>query len=399
VTAYYVRCTGDESVLNERVHFLHGRPLNEGEDEYYDLPTVTEEEGTIYEHCLRAIQRGLTAGAHGLPLMGCGDWNDGMNRVGHEGKGESVWVAWFLCTLLRDFIPLCEARGDRERAEEFRVAIDRVRGAVEAHAWDGDWYRRAYFDDGTPLGSKVNDECQIDAIAQSWSVISGAGDPERARRAMESVEQRLVREKEGLILLFTPAFDESKLDPGYIKGYVPGVRENGGQYTHAALWTVLATALLGEGDHAHQLFTMINPVHHTADPDNPDDTRRADHYMGEPYVVAADVYGVEPWTGRGGWTWYTGSAGWMYRVGLEAILGFQLHGDHFVVYPCIPAAWHGFEITYRRDDETLYRISVENPTHVQRGVVAVTLDGHPLAEHRVPMVRDGEEHHVRVVMG
>jgi len=390
VTAHYVAATGDTTVLDERAPYLVGRPLNEGEDEYYDQPTVSDEVGTVYEHCLKALERGMTRGAHGLPLMGSGDWNDGMNQVGHEGRGESVWVAWFLCAILRDFAPLCEARGDSERAAALLAERERLRAAVEEHAWDGDWYRRAYFDDGTPLGSKLSDECRIDAIAQSWAVISGAGDPDRARRAMRSVEEHLVREDEGLILLFTPPFDEGRMNPGYIKGYVPGVRENGGQYTHAALWTVLATALLGHGERAHALFSLINPIRDT------DTEEKAAHYRVEPYVVAADVYGVAPLTGRGGWTWYTGSASWMYRIGLEALLGFRLRGDHFTVEPCIPGNWAHFELTYRRPDG-LYHVRVENPNGGEHGVASVTLDGAPLPDARIPLAPG--EHQVLVTLG
>jgi cyclic beta-1,2-glucan glucanotransferase len=392
VTIHYLRATGDRSVLNEQVPFLHGRPLAEGEDEYYDQPTVSDEEATVYEHCLRAIRRASTTGAHGLPLMGSGDWNDGMNQVGHHGRGESVWVAWFLIFILQEFAPLCDSQGDAERAAELRATAERYRHAVEENAWDGEWYRRAYFDDGTPLGSKVNEECRIDAIAQSWAVISGAGKPERARRAMESVEKYLVREEDELILLFTPPFDKSALNPGYIKGYVPGIRENGGQYTHAALWTVMATALLGQGDRAYQLYTLLNPIHHG------DTAEAIAQYRVEPYVVAADVYGVPPHTGRGGWTWYTGSASWMYRIGLEVLLGFHLLGDAFTVDPCIPRSWPGFEITYTRGD-TRYHIVVANPDGVEKGVRCVTLDGQPAPGGRVPLTDDGSEHQVRVVMG
>lgn len=392
VTAFYIRVTGDWSVLDEEVPFLHGRPLNEGEDEYYDQPTVSEEKGSLYEHCLRALRRGLTAGPHGIPLMGSGDWNDGMNLVGNEGKGESIWVGWFLCSILEDFAPLCERRGDAGEASHLLQERERIRGAIETHAWDGEWYRRAYFDDGTPLGSKENEECRIDSIAQSWAIISGAGDPARAAQAMESVEKYLVREKDGLILLFTPPFDESDLNPGYIKGYVPGVRENGGQYTHAALWTVLATALMGKGKRAFELYSLINPIRHS------DSEEETDHYKVEPYVVCADVYGAPPHTGRGGWTWYTGSASWMYRVGLESILGLQVYGDHFRLNPCIPGEWPGFEMTLKRD-ETVYRIRVENPDGVERGVRQVTLDGSPVPDGRVPRHRDGGERVVRVVMG
>jgi cyclic beta-1,2-glucan synthetase len=392
VTAHYVRATGDTAILDEPIPFVQGRPVDAGEDEYYDQPTLSHDEVSLYEHCLRAIRRGLTAGAHGLPLMGTGDWNDGMNLVGKHGLGESVWVAWFLISVLHEFAPLCEQRGEAAEAAELRAAAEGYRQAVETEAWDGDWYRRAYFDDGTPLGSRENEECQIDAIAQSWAVISGAGDAERSRRAIDAVEERLVRQQDGLILLFTPPFDRSALDPGYIKGYVPGVRENGGQYTHAALWTVLATALLGRGDRAHELFALLNPIHHAATPE------QRELYRAEPYVVAADVYGAPPHTGRGGWSWYTGSASWMYRVGLEALLGFHLEGECFTMSPCIPQQWPGFELTYSRGTAR-FRVSVRNPDGVERGVRSVTLDGVACPDGRVPLVADAGEHEVVVVMG
>jgi cyclic beta-1,2-glucan synthetase len=315
-----------------------------------------------------------------------------MNLVGNEGKGESIWVGWFLCSILEDFAPVCERRGEAEEAKGFREAREQIRNAIEKNAWDGEWYRRAYFDDGTPLGSKENDECQIDSIAQSWSVISGAGNPDRQRQAMDSVERRLVRNDDGLILLFTPPFDQGKLNPGYIKGYVPGVRENGGQYTHAALWTVLATAMLGKGTRAFELYTLINPIRHSETPEE------AELYKVEPYVVCADVYGAPPHTGRGGWTWYTGSASWMYRVGLEAILGLQLHGDHFRIDPCIPAEWPGFEMTLQRE-RTVYRITVENPSGKERGVRETLLDGEVVPDGRIPIAQDGAEREVRVILG
>ena len=392
VTLHFVGCTGDTAILEETAPFLHGRPLTEGEDEYYDQPLVSQETGSLYDHCLRAIRRANTRGAHGLPLMGTGDWNDGMNKVGDEGRGESVWVGWFLYSVLRDFAPLCESHGDPATAAEFRASAEQLIAAIEGEGWDGEWYRRAYMDDGSPLGSASSEECKIDAIAQSWAVISGGGDPERARQAMRSVETHLVRENDGLILLFTPPFDNSPVDPGYIKGYVPGVRENGGQYTHAALWTVLATALLGHGNRASELFSLLNPINHAK---TPADMAK---YRVEPYVVAADVYGVPPHTGRGGWTWYTGSASWMYRVGLEAILGFRLRGDHFTVDPCIPSHWPEFKVTYR-DGETVYFVTVENPEKVERGVASVEIHGEPCPDKRIPLRAEPGEHHVRVVLG
>jgi cellobiose phosphorylase len=388
VAHHYVTNTGDTAVLDERVPFLEGRPLEEGEAEYYDLPTVSSKGGTLFEHCARAIDYGLgRMGAHGLPLMGAGDWNDGMNLVGHEGRGESVWVAWFLHINLTQFAGHAERSGDRKRAERYRREAERLLGAIEEHAWDGDWYLRAFYDDGTPLGSAQNDECMIDSLTQSWAVISGAGDPERARRGMEAVDERLVDRQAGLIKLFTPPFDKGDHNPGYIKGYVPGVRENGGQYTHAALWTIWAFALLGDGVRVGELLHLINPVRHgMAD---------ADVYAVEPYTIAADVYAVPPHTGRGGWTWYTGSAGWLYRLGIEAILGLRREGDTLTFAPCVPPDWPQYELRYRLG-ATTYRIVVENPEGAGSGPIHVTLDGAPFADGRIPLHDDGEEHEVRV---
>ncbi len=392
VTRFYVNVTGDEKILDEAVPFLSGRLLEAHEDEYYGMPAMTDETASLYEHCVRALDRGLEVGAHGLPLMGSGDWNDGMNRVGHQGQGESVWLAWFLHATLTRFAEQAKLRGDGQRAELYRQHAERLRQGTEKEAWDGAWYRRAYFDDGTPLGSVTNDECRIDAIAQSWGVISGAAEPERARRAMASVVEHLERRDEGLILLFTPPFDHTSLDPGYIKGYAPGVRENGGQYTHASLWTLLAFAMLGDGDRAGELFALLNPINHTRTADD------AARYKVEPYVVTADVYSVAPHTGRGGWTWYTGSAGWMYRIGIEALLGFKLRGQSFVIDPCIPSGWPKYEIIYRYHT-TRYHITVENPQGLNRGVTAVELDGSLLPDRAVPLVDDRHSHTVRVIMG
>ena len=315
-----------------------------------------------------------------------------MSRVGHLGKGESVWLGWFLYMTLGGFAPLCDARGEKQWAERYRRHQQKLKEAVAANGWDGDWYRRAYFDDGTPLGSVQNDECRIDSIAQSWSVISGGAEDYRPARAMASVEEYLIRRGDGLVILFTPPFDKSNLDPGYIKGYLPGVRENGGQYTHAALWTLIAFAILGDGERAGELFSLLNPVNHSA-------TRAGLHkYKVEPYVAVGDVYAVPPHTGRGGWTWYTGSAGWMYRAGLESILGFMLRGDRLQINPCIPRWWRNFEITYRRD-HTTYRIKVENPLGVSRGVASVELDGQSLGDVDIPLNADGQTHSVRVVLG
>ncbi|MGE5755186.1 MAG: GH36-type glycosyl hydrolase domain-containing protein, partial [Planctomycetaceae bacterium] len=392
VAAHYAATTGDAAVLDEPVPYLEGPPLRPDQEDAYGLPSTSTQVGTLYQHCARALDRGFRLGAHGLPLMGAGDWNDGMNRVGAGGRGESVWDAWFLLTILGRFAELAGARGDAERAELCREQAEALRSAVEKDAWDGDWYRRAYFDDGTPLGSAEDDECRIDSIAQSWAVISGAADHDRARKAMRAVEEKLVRSDDGLILLFTPPFDRGVLEPGYIKGYVPGIRENGGQYTHAATWVVLAEALLGRGRRAIELFDLLNPIRHAADAEG------VARYKVEPYVVAADVYGRPPHTGRGGWTWYTGAAAWLYRVALESILGFQLRGDRLVIDPCIPGDWPGFEVVFRHRTAT-YRIAVENPAGVERGVRGVMLDGEPCAAGAVALADDGREHAVRVVMG
>jgi cyclic beta-1,2-glucan synthetase len=365
------------------------RALEPGEHEVYELPSVSVEHGSIYEHCLRALRRACTRGAHGLPLIGTGDWNDGMNRVGAEGRGESVWLAWFLIATLRRFAARAEQRNDAAVAAELRAHADAYVVAVESHAWDGEWYRRAYFDDGSPLGSAESDECRIDSIAQSWSVISGAGDPRRATQAMESLERHLVDADARLLLLLTPPFDRSAHDPGYIKGYLPGVRENGAQYTHAALWAVLATALQGKGDRAFELYQMLNPLTHA--------TTRADVdiYKVEPYVVAADVYTATGQVGRGGWTWYTGSASWMYRVGLEAILGFTKRGDRLTIVPRVPDGWESFGIDYRFG-ESVYGIVVHDPAEVGRRGAEMRLDGRALPGAELELVDDGRRHEVEV---
>lgn len=389
VVDHYVRITGDASVLDEAAPFLTMRALEPNEHEVYDLPQVSIETGSVYEHCRRALQRACTVGAHGLPLIGGGDWNDGMNRVGVEGRGESVWLAWFLATVLRAFTEHAEARGDDASANEFRSRAVAYAAAVEAHGWDGAWYRRAYFDDGTPLGSAANAECRIDSITQSWSVISGAGHPERQVMAMRSLQEQLVLEDARLVKLLTPPFDASPQDPGYIKGYVPGVRENGAQYTHAALWAVLATALRGDGDRAFKLYQMLNPLTHGGTPEG------IRTYKVEPYVVAADVYTTKRELGRGGWTWYTGSASWMYRVGLEAMLGLTKRGATLRIVPCLPEAWPEVTIEYRYG-KTLYAIVVETPARVRRSGAHVTVDGRPLEADVISLVDDGVRHEVVV---
>ncbi len=390
---HYLNVTDDRAVLDELVPWLEGTALEDDEAEAYFQPQVSEGRASLYEHCARTLDSSLAAGRHGLPLIGGGDWNDGMNRVGHEGRGESVWLGWFLLVNLREFAPVAESRGDAERAARWRERASSLEAALEAEAWDGEWYRRAFFDDGTPIGSAANDECQIASIPQSWSVISGAGDAERARQAMESVERRLVRWDDRLLLLFAPPFDRTPLDPGYIKGYGPGIRENGGQYTHAAIWSVIAFAMLGEGEKAVGLFNLLSPIHHAS-------SRAAVHrYKVEPYAVPADVYSQPPHVGRGGWTWYTGAAGWLYRAGLEWILGLRKRGSALAIDPCIPRTWKRFEIVHRHGDAT-YRVTVENPKGVCRGVTRITLDGTALpGDALVPLSDDGREHRVEVLLG
>ncbi len=369
MTAHYVQVTGDRAVLDEPVPFLRARLLEPGEDEAFLKPEPAGETADLYDHCCRALDRSLAVGVHGLPLMGTGDWNDGMNRIGREGRGESVWMAFFLDKCLADFLPLCEARGEAARVARYRDYREVLSLALEESGWDGGWYRRAYYDDGTPLGCAADSECRIDALAQSWAVLSGAVPRARAEQALDAMERELVSEPERLIRLLTPPFVDTPKDPGYIKGYLAGVRENGGQYTHAACWAVMALAELGRRERAARLLAMLSPVSQTADP------ARAAVYRLEPYAVAADVYGAAPHVGRGGWSWYTGSAGWMYRVGIESVLGLRLQdGRTLVLKPCIPASWPGFRILYRlADGETECEIEVENGGAGR--VLAATLDG------------------------
>jgi cyclic beta-1,2-glucan synthetase len=392
--AHYLAATGDAAILDEVVPFLEGQRLEAGEHESFFQPVVSDETATLFEHCARALDQSLTLGSHGLPLIGTGDWNDGMNRVGEHGRGESVWLGWFLHATLTAFAPIAEARRDSVHAAAWRAHAIALRASLEREAWDGDWYRRGYFDDGTPLGSASCEECRIDSIAQSWAVISGAADLARATRAMAAVEDELIRPKDKLALLFAPPFDKTPLDPGYIKGYPPGIRENGGQYTHAALWSVMAFAALGDGDKATGLFSLLNPINHAR---NRADVHR---YKVEPYVVAADIYAAPPHVGRGGWTWYTGSAGWMQRAGVESILGLRMQGEALSLDPCIPKAWPGFEMTIKYRSAR-YEIVVENPEGVGRGIASAQLDetevtARPLC---LPLADDGSTHRLRVRLG
>jgi len=399
VTCRYVSATGDTGVLDEPVHFLEGRVLYPEEESYYDQPQRSAEVASLYEHCVRAIKHGLHFGEHQLPLIGSGDWNDGMNLVGRDGKGESVWLAWFLYENLRLFAGLANSRNDAGFGAVCAEQAALLQKNIEAHAWDGDWYRRAWFDDGTPLGSSVNDECQIDSISQSWAVISGGGDPARARQAMAAVDDRLVRRDAQLIQLLDPPFDQSDLEPGYIKGYVPGVRENGGQYTHAAIWSAMAFAMMDDRERAWELFAMLNPVNHGSTP------AKIERYKVEPYVMCADIYGATPHSGRGGWTWYTGAAGWMYRLSVETLLGLRLEVDRLRITPCIPVHWESYKIHYRFR-ETFYHITVKRVGAKSGPVIRVTLDGSTVsgpgndeagrAQGIIPLVDDRREHFVEV---
>jgi cellobiose phosphorylase len=388
-TCRYVSTVADTGVLDEKIPFLEGRPVMPQEESYYDMPSRSQQTATLYEHCVRAIENGLKFGEHGLPLIGCGDWNDGMNKIGQEGRGESVWLAFFLYNVLTQFAKLAQNRNDAAFAERCLIQARTLQKNIERNAWDGEWYLRAYFDNGEPLGSKSNDECQLDSIPQSWSVISGAGDPQRSRQAMNALDQRLVRRDAKLIELLTPPFDKSALNPGYIKGYVPGVRENGGQYTHAAIWAATAFALMGENERAWELFNLLNPIHHG------DTSEQIGTYKVEPYVITADVYSRSPHTGRGGWTWYTGSGGWMYRLLTETLLGVRLDGDRLRLLPRMPEAWSSYKIHYRYR-QTVYHITISRDPDMSAGEPILSLDGHDLPEGAIPLVDDHVEHFVQM---
>jgi cyclic beta-1,2-glucan synthetase len=392
VVACYVSGTGDRALLEEEVPFLEGAPLNRGEQERYGHYEASPVVGTVFEHCMRALRRGITRGPQGLPLMGGFDWNDGLNRVGIKGSGESVWLGWFVYEVATRFADVCTSLNAPGDAVWLREEAERVRKAIEATAWDGNWYLRATYDDGTPLGSQASQEGRIDSIAQSWAVLSGAGDPLRVRQAMDAVSAKLVDRDRGLVRLLDPPFDHTERWPGYIKAYPPGIRENGGQYNHAASWVGFARAALGDGDGAWEIFQMLDPIRKAGAEDG------VAHYRVEPYVIAGDVAGAPPHTGRGGWTWYTGAAAWAYRLGVEAILGIRILDDALRIDPCIPRQWERFTVTLRTRGTT-YVVRVHNPAGVCRGVRRVQVDGRTFSGNLIPLRHDGEVHEVAVILG
>jgi cyclic beta-1,2-glucan synthetase len=390
--AHYVSSTGDVTVLDEPVSFLKARPLAEKEDDLYAIFEFGDQSGTLFEHCERALERGLTRGAHGLPLMGSGDWNDGMNRVGRLGRGESVWLAWFAIATTNAFADICQKRGNADEADRWRRRAREVAHSAEEHGWDGEWYRRAFDDAGRPWGSRQNTECRIDSIAQSWAVISGGASKARADGALRAAERELIDVEERLVRLLTPPFTQAGRDPGYIKAYPPGIRENGGQYTHAAVWVGWAFADLGDGERAARVFDLLNPIGHARD------RAAVQRYRVEPYVVAADVGGVPPHVGRGGWTWYTGSAAWMWRLGVERILGIRPEAGGVRIEPCLPRAWRRVDVTIRRPEGGL-SITIENPDGVETGIAERWVDGVAVDEAIVAFPADGRDRRVIVRLG
>jgi cellobiose phosphorylase len=392
VTALYIEHTGDDAILDIETDYLTGALLKPGEAETYFVPGIAGLKESLYKHCIKAIDKSLVLGEHGLPLMGSGDWNDGMNRVGVNGTGESVWLGWFLNTVLKAFAPLCTVKGDSSRSDLYQQKAAELAANIENSAWDGEWYLRAYFDNGAPLGSEKSEECKIDSISQSWSVLSGAGERGRSITAIKSADRHLVREEDGVICLLTPPFDSAPAsDPGYIKGYYPGVRENGGQYTHAAIWLAMAHARLRDGDGAYKLFSMMNPVNASAT------YKGAMKYEQEPYAITADVYSKAPYAGKGGWSWYTGSAGWMYQALIGDLLGIRKKGDFLSIDPTIPSDWNEYSVDYKFGQSN-YVIQVQNPDNIGFGCESLVVDGKKQDGNRFLLVDDGAAHMVTAVL-
>ena len=390
VTLEYINHTGDTSILEIEIPYLQGELLKEGEDEKYDKYQVTSFKEPLYEHCKKAIERSLNFGENGLPKIGSGDWNDGFSTVGNKGKGESVWLGFFLYGILDKFIPICKQKGEEELAQKYTIIQNQLKRALNTNGWDGRWYKRAFMDDGNILGSMENDECRIDSIAQSWSIISQAGDNDKKYISMDSLENHLVDRENGIIKLLDPPFEKGKLEPGYIKAYLPGVRENGGQYTHAAIWVIIAEALLGFGDKALEFYRMINPIEHSRTKD------ASNKYKVEPYVIPADIYGAGNLAGRGGWTWYTGSSSWFYKAGIEYILGLKIENGYLRIDPCIPKDWKEYSMQYKWKN-SVYTIKVSNPNNKNTGVTKVLLNGIEV-ENKIKLDNSNRIYHIEVMM-
>ena len=390
VTLEYINHTGDTSILEIEIPYLQGELLKEGEDEKYDKYQVTSFKEPLYEHCKKAIERSLNFGENGLPKIGSGDWNDGFSTVGNKGKGESVWLGFFLYGILDKFIPICKQKGEEELAQKYTIIQNQLKRALNTNGWDGRWYKRAFMDDGNILGSMENDECRIDSIAQSWSIISQAGDNDKKYISMDSLENHLVDRENGIIKLLDPPFAKGKLEPGYIKAYLPGVRENGGQYTHAAIWVIIAEALLGFGDKALEFYRMINPIEHSRTKD------ASNKYKVEPYVIPADIYGAGNLAGRGGWTWYTGSSSWFYKAGIEYILGLKIENGYLRIDPCIPKDWKEYSMQYKWEN-SVYTIKVSNPNNKNTGVTKVLLNGIEV-ENKIKLDNSNGIYHIEVLM-
>ena len=390
VTLEYINHTGDTSILEIEIPYLQGELLKKGEDEKYDKYQVTSFKEPLYEHCKKAIERSLNFGENGLPKIGSGDWNDGFSTVGNKGKGESVWLGFFLYGILDKFIPICKQKGEEELAQKYTTIQNQLKRALNTNGWDGRWYKRAFMDDGNILGSMENDECRIDSIAQSWSIISQAGDNDKKYISMDSLENHLVDRENGIIKLLDPPFAKGKLEPGYIKAYLPGVRENGGQYTHAAIWVIIAEALLGFGDKALEFYRMINPIEHSRTKD------ASNKYKVEPYVIPADIYGAGNLAGRGGWTWYTGSSSWFYKAGIEYILGLKIEDGYLRIDPCIPKDWKEYSMQYKWEN-SVYTIKVSNPNNKNTGVTKVLLNGIEV-ENKIKLDNSNRIYHIEVMM-